>query len=416
MDDLVVDASQDLISLEALPVLQLRAGNDSLLPRLEFFECQDATKSFIPFIPLLLSEQTAFIDITFAGTPPTVTVASTIARFPTLCPNIQRLALCHLPTNPVVTEAVSEIVLACNRDTLQEFYVESPLTEEAHKVLYNLPKLSALLAVLLGPTSIPSVVLPDLDWLRIEYDHGSDWSQIFHGATIGKLEAVTFVPSGSAQIDGLLEKFQRVALSTKDTLSNFYIRTSRPWSPNYSSMLTFTQLKTLRIDFSCHNGCSSQVDDGIVVSIARAMPGLESLLLGSAPCSNPTGITLEGLVALAHHCSQLSVLCVHLHVEELAEATTREEPRSSSERKVTIPRTDCALTDLLVGETPIPPQAAWTVSLTLLQLFPQIHDIKYTNPQWKSVAESIVLFKKIGDQIHQKSKTLCTHSDSRHLH
>jgi hypothetical protein len=405
MEDLIVDASQDLISLEALSVFQFRAGTDSLLPRLEFFQCKNATKSFIPFIPLLLSGRTTSVEIVLTGNLPIVTVALTIVQFPTLCPNIRNLYLLGLPIHPVVTEAVSEMLLACNRDTLQHFYVDSPLAEEACKVLYNLPNLNVLLAFLRGPTSIPeSVVLPNLAMLRIEYDHGSDWSQIFHRATIGELKSVLFVPSGSAQVDGLLEKFQNLAPSAQDTLSSFYILTAQSWSPNYSSILTFTQLKLLRMDFSCHNGCSSQVDDDIVVSIARAMPGLEHLRLGSAPCSNPTGIALDGLIALANHCPHLSVLCVHLHAEELAQATTRGEQSSSSKHEVTIPRTDCTLTDICVGEAPVSPQAVWTVSLTLLQIFPQIRNIIYTNPQWKSVVESIELSKKIRDHIHRKSK------------
>lgn len=404
MQALKVDASRDLMTSEVLSVLQLRTGNDLLLPRLGSFECGSATEAFIPFIPLLLSGRTTCIDITFAESPPTVIVASTIARFPRLCPNIQRLTLCRLPTNPVVTEAVSEMVLACNQDTLQVFYVDSPLTEEGRSVLYKLPKLRILVAVLRGPTSLPPVALPNLKILRIDYDYRSEWLGLFRGTTFRKLESIIFVPTGSAQIGGFLEKFQSVAPSVQSTLSNFCFYTSQSWRPSYPAMLAFRQLKTLRIDFSCHHGCSSQVDDGIIISLAQAMPLLENLRLGQAPCSNPTGVGLRGLVALAHHCPRLAGLCVHLHVGELAEATTRTNPPSSPENTVDLPPMDCPLTELQVGSAPVPPQAAWTIALTLVQIFPQIRDIEYINPEWMGVVESITFFKKIGGHIHHTSK------------
>lgn len=81
--------------------------------------------------------------------------ALTIARFLTLCPYIQCLLLNPLPQNPTMTEAVSEMLLACNRDTLQAFYVPCPLTEEARGALYKLPNLLMLRTVIQGPTSLP---------------------------------------------------------------------------------------------------------------------------------------------------------------------------------------------------------------------------------------------------------------------
>ena len=405
MRALKVDASQDLFAPEVLSALQLRTGNDPFLPRLCSCQCTEVTEQFIPFIPLLLSQQIENISVTFARTSPIVMVASTISRFPTWSPNIQRLYLTHLPRNPLITEAVSEMVLACNRDTLRVFVVTSSLTEEARRVLYTLPKLRLLSAVLRGPTSLPPVVLPDLAGVSVAYDHGSDWLQLFLGGTFGKLGTVTFFPSGSAQIDGFLEKFQSAAVSFQDTLSEFRFRTLQSWSPSYSSLLAFKQLKILEVDFSCHTGagCWSQVDDSVAVSIAQAMPRMEILRLGREPCSNPTGLTLKGLVALAHHCPQLSKLRVHLHLEELAEAMTRTNPMSLSE-PVAIPRMECALTELQVGEAPFPPEASLTIALALVQLFPRIHTIEYLNSPWKSVVDSITLFNNVGGHIYHTSK------------
>ena len=161
----------------------------------------------------------------------------------------------------------------------------------------------------------------------------------------------------------------------------------------------------LEIEFSCRNGCSSTVDDDVIISLAQAMPGLEILQLGEMPCWTLTGVTLKGLVALASYCLQLSQLRVHLQARKLAEATIDTEPPSPSEHAAAIPWTSCALTDLQVGEAPIPEWAVSTVALTLLQIFPQILNVEYLNPQWKRVSETIKLFKRIGGHIHHASKT-----------
>ena len=178
---------------------------------------------------------------------------------------------------------------------------------------------------------------------------GRDWLQGFRGATFGRLKMITSHPVGSAQIGDFLEEFQTVALSTslQNTLSEFKFRTLWSWNPSYSSLLIFKQMRPLEIEFSCHNpGCSSTVNDDIVTSLTRAMPKLEILRLGNAPCSAITGVTLKGLVALACHCSHLSELRIHVQAGELGEATTDIESPGPPENTAVIPRVDCALTVL----------------------------------------------------------------------
>jgi len=399
---LEVDTSQDLIASDVLSALQLRTGNEPLLPRLGTFECGETTEALIPFIPLFLSSSTTDINIKFAANSPIVTVASTIVRLPMLCPNIRALTLSFLPRSPVVVEAVSEMLIACNRDTLQEFLVGSPLTEEARGVLYKLPKLRRLRTVLQGATLLPPVALPSLTTIHVRYSHGNEWLQGFRGATLGGLNAVVFSPSGSARISDFLEEFRSVALTipAQNTLSHFTFRTSQSWNPNYWSLLIFKQLTKLDIEFSCYTGCSSRVDDDIVIRLAQAMPKLEILRLGGEPCRAPTGVTLKGLVTLARRCPHLSKLRIHLRVEGLVEATTSAEPPYQSEHAAVIPRANCALMVLQVGQTPIPEQAALTVALTLLHIFPGILNIEYVNLQWKGVVETMKLFKRIGGHVH----------------
>ena len=147
---------------------------------------------FVPFIPLFLSPKTTDIDIDFVEAVPAVVVASIISRLSTLCPNIECVTLNNLPRDPVLVEAVSEMLLARNRDTLRIFEADSPLTKEAQEVVYRLPRLFGMWAVIQGPMSLPTVELPDLIQIDIEYDDDLNWLQGLRGATLGKLEAVSF--------------------------------------------------------------------------------------------------------------------------------------------------------------------------------------------------------------------------------
>ena len=396
MRKIVVDTSEDIVSSDVLLALHLRTVNDPWLPRLREFGCMEATEVFIPFIHLFLNPETTAIDIGFAEDIATVVVAPTISSLSTLCPNLESIGLGGLPRDPVITEAVSEMLLACNRDTLEVFHVDTPLTEEAREVVYRLPKLCSLWAVIQGPTFLPKVALPNLDGIQVEYDHDHNWLQGFGEAALERLEVARFY-SESERIGDFLEAFKSVtfATSTQNTLSTFEFHTPRSWNPNYSSLLSFSQLNTLVIEFSCEGSCSSTLDDDTIVSLAQAMPKLEVLQLGRGPCATRTGVTVNGLTGLAHRCPRLSKLSIHFQAFTLIEAAAGATVPSSSDKPVSR-REDCALTDLEVGDTPISAGLESTVAQTLLQIFPHILNVEYTNRGWETIANTIKDSRQVG--------------------
>lgn len=111
----------DLVTSDILFALQLRAANKPLLPKLRAFGCRDAISGFIPFIFSFLSCRTAEIDVGFddSKTATLVMVASLITRFPMLCPGLERITLNFSSRDSVIIEAALEVLLSCNRDTLQ---------------------------------------------------------------------------------------------------------------------------------------------------------------------------------------------------------------------------------------------------------------------------------------------------------
>ena len=405
MRTLAVNTSEDPVASDILFALQLRTANEPLLPRLKTFECKNVTEAFIPFIPLFLSRKTVWVEVEFAKGSPTVMAASMIARLSALCPDLERIVLNDLTRSPVITEAVSEMVLTCNRSALRWFHVDSPLTEEAQRVVYQLPKLSGLWTVIQGHTLIPTVALPNLTSIDLEYDDHLDWLQGFRGSAFERLKTVYF-RSESDQIGDFLGEFESVALtSISATLSTFEFHTSRSWNPNYRSLLPFTQLKVLTIEFSCGDKCSSRVTDNTIVDLVQAMPKLKILKLGNAPCGASTGVTIKGLITLARGCRYLSDLRIHFRTASFVQTIAALESQPLSNDKTSPRRQDCALTNLEVGRTPLPKGFKLAVTLTLLQIFPRLLNIGFGNKRWRKVEEDIKLFKRIGTFVHHTGET-----------
>jgi hypothetical protein len=393
MRRLKVDASGDLITPETFLALQSHAADKPFLPRLKSFECESASNALLPFIPLFLPPQITEVDIAFAEDTTVVAVASVINTLTTLCPDLECVIMSGLDRDPVIIDAASEMLLACNRDSLHVFEVDSPLTEKAREVVCRLPKLSRLWVAIKGHTLLPQVALPDLTGIDIEYDDHLDWLQGFRGATLGKLERVSF-RSESEEIGDFLGAFAKVALTTsaQNTLSEFEFCTSQSWTPGYYSLLPFKQLKELDIEWSCYYGCSSTVDDDVITALAQAMPKLEVLRLGRVPCGTPTGATVHGLIVLASYCLNLSKLQIHFQGHTLvgtaATFPTTNEP--------VIPQEGCALTDLEAGDISIPAQSMMSVAQMLLQIFPHILNVEGSSQEWETVGEHIKDFRRAG--------------------
>ena len=297
----------------------------------------------------------------------------------------------------MITATVSEMLLALasNRNTLRTLHVDCPLTEEVHDVIHKLPNLCELSVFLQRGTPLSPLILPNLTDLVIRQDDDGDWLQMFHGTTLGKLEAVTF-HSGSERLGGFLEAFEMAALaaSAQKTLLHFCLYTPFSWKPNYPSLLPFTQLTNLNVEFTCGDICSSNVDDDIVTDLAVTMRKLETLRLGGPPCYDiPTGVTAKGLAVLAYHCSDLSTLCIHFQVASLS--TPPAIPGMAFDGGSTALRRDCALKYLEVGKIPVLEESASMVALTLALIFPCIDHICHAHRSWQKVLNTIRLSRQI---------------------
>lgn len=401
MKKLESNISEEPVPLDVLSTLQLRTLNETLLSNLKILELEEATADLIPFFPLFLSHRTTHIHINFIASPPAVMIASMIINLPKLCPYMESIFLQPLLDDATIASATSEMLLTCNLDTLRTFQVDAPLTEEANRAVYQLPNLRGLRSVIMEHTSMPTVLLPSLTELDVEYyrDH-ADWIRAFHEAALSKLKGVSF-HAKCDRIGNFLEAFQTAFNSSASTLSTLSIFTSHSWNPSYYSLLPFKQLKELVIEFSCQDGCSSSVDDEIITALAQTMPKLEVLQLGEAPCQTLSNVTIQGLITLAHRCPCLSKLRIHFQTHSLVVALASEVMLVPSDG---LPQGKCTLEILEVGEISIPQQHALPVSFALLCIFPHLLLIEYINEEWKWVAECIRLSKIVGSLVHRSGK------------
>ena len=235
--------------------------------------------------------------------------------------------------------------------------------------------LRSLLVVIEREASLPPVLLLDLIKLTITCDNEDDWPRLFHEATFGKSESVTFYPR-SKQIGDFLGAFERAALSSslQNMLSKFRHSTPYPWNPGCSSLVPFTQMVDLDIKSSYNDGCSSRVDDDIVINLLRAMLKLKILGLDDDPCHQfTTGVTAKGFVASVLRCPDLYVLRMQFQMDSFNAPPT--SPEMTPDAGSAASWADCALTEFAAEERPMPEGSAVTIGLTLLRIFPRIDSI-----------------------------------------
>ena len=123
---------------------------------------------------------------------------------------------------------------------------------------------------------------------------------------------------------------------------------------------------------------------------------LKYFRLGNDPCPQfTTGVTVKGLVVLAHHCPALSVLRMHFQVDSLSNPPA--SPIVTPNAESTASWTDCALTDLEIVETSALEESVLTVSLTLFRISPRIETIDGTDEGWARVRNSTNHFRGVID-------------------
>jgi hypothetical protein len=170
----------------------------------------------------------------------------------------------------------------------------------------------------------------------------------------------------------------------------------------------------LEIEMLCGRRCPFKLSDEDLEELVKAMPKLESLFLGSFPCSHPANNTIKSLVSIAKHCKRLCELVIHTNVEAVIDGVSQRgywggNQASGDPLSIFV---GCPVQAIIFGPCFIPDEGRGAIifALTLLRLFPCLHEVDFypptpeSEPLWDMVKGLITTCGYIGANIADVGK------------
>ncbi|KAF9786414.1 hypothetical protein BJ322DRAFT_1059470 [Thelephora terrestris] len=375
---------------DILHLINLDRSGQILMPRLKLLNWTTGRAS-LPWLHHLLSPTLSVIHIDFNGGRTTPVNVAVIKALPTT--NLKHIALSTLHTNAEVDGAVLDLIL--NSKPLKSVYIQqeadtggtSPYDgevegERAPIELGNLMSMTvvfktepALLSSLFNRTTFPNI-----REIYVKHSGRTEWSGVDD----------LFDPMLRSASPGALHTLRYLSQYHGMSITTFRIRT----------LCRFVALRILRVTSLCtSNQCKFLLSDDDVSTIATAMPDLVELHLGGVPCASEVDVSINGIAVLAANCLKLTELQIHFDTARFIEKAldVSSEPTLPSQ----LTQSSCKLTQLIVGRISLSNgmNGYWTVATALLQIFPNLGSIKYSqhtfNGDWGEVMRIIKVQRKV---------------------
>ena len=269
-----------------------------------------------------------------------------------------------------LTEEVSTFILRCG-ESLREFHSNLALSPEAVAHLVNLPNLrnwtteqkpprvTALIhgGVPDGPTSL----LPSLESLQLRGEAALEWLSLFDTTK-------NCYPTRTVVADNLSHLlYSHSTLIADSTL--------------LSKLLPLANLVEVTLCLRCTSpedtGCASGFSDEDVECLAIALPKLEVLRLGEAPCgANTCPTTILSLFFLSIHCANLKLLSIHFRTTNMATDVMAMVDYAHSHDLQRRPK--CTLDILVAGDqiVPLGGYESALISMGISMIFPSLTQIQ----------------------------------------
>ena len=355
-------------SEDILHLINLDRSGQTLLPRLKLLHWTTG-RAFLPWLHLFLSPNLSVIRIDFNGARATPVNVAVIKALPTT--NLRHLALSTLHTNTEVDCGLLDLIFSSRR--LETIYVQqetntgecSPSCDEVDDERERIG-LEAL-------TSITTRFKTEPTFLRT----------FFGRATCPNIREICIKHMGKADwpdVDSLFDPMLRSASPTALHILQ-YISQYHGMSITSSKVQTlqqFVALRSLCITSLCTTTrCRFFLSDNDVSAIATAMPNLVELYLGGVPCASPVEVSINGLAVLAANCTKLVELQIHFDTTRfITRALDAPNDHTAPQKAAS---SACQLTQLIVGRMVLSNgmDGYWTVGMALLQIFPNLRNIKY---------------------------------------
>ena len=269
-----------------------------------------------------------------------------------------------------LTEEISTFILGCG-ESLREFHSNLALSPEAVAHLVNLPNLRDWTTEQKPPRitalihdGIPggfTSLLPSLESLQLKGEEALEWLSIFD-TTKNRYPPRTVVGRNLSRL--------------------LYIDSTLIADSNMlSKLFPLTNLVGITLGLRCMSpevaGCASRFSDQDVEHLALALPNLEALRLGEAPCSAKTcPTTILSLFLLSIHCLNLKLLSIHFRTTDVSMDVMAMVDYAHSNDLHRRPR--CALDVLVAGNQIVPPEdhEFALISMGISAVFPSLTRIE----------------------------------------
>ncbi|KAF9790613.1 hypothetical protein BJ322DRAFT_401547 [Thelephora terrestris] len=265
-----------------------------------------------------------------------------------------------------LTEEISAFILGCG-ESLREFHSNLVLSTEAVTHLTNLPNLREWTTKQKPPkvTALahngipggPASVFPSLKSLQLRGHESLGWLSLFD-ARENRSTPWTVVGNN---LSHLVHDHSTLAID----------------STLLSRVLPLANLVEITLRMRCMTpsgpGCASRFSDQDLEHLAIALPKLEVLRLGEAPCgANTCPTTILSLFLLSIHCANLRILSVHFGTANIAADVMAmvDYVRSHDLHR----RPKCALDVLVAGNQVVPLDDCEfaLVSMAISAIFPSL--------------------------------------------
>jgi len=311
--------------------------------------------------------------------------------------------------DPSMEEASSQLLMHCNHH-LRKFKVRSYISASALRHVIRLPSLEEFWLIVDSfqlPDPLPFLVFPSLRDLDVDCDGDLTWLKLLPAIEDPVLTTIS-VRCPELDVERFMKLFEKTMIRcgiheslqefTLASLENFRI------TPQIiAHHLSFKNLTSLLLISECSDICrTSDLTDGDIDLLTKAMPCLEVLELGSPPCRVPSQITFKSLYTISRRCTQLNHLEIHFNPAQfVADLGTKFESwdvaLGLSDLKT--PSSDlCLITTIFVGNIPLPEHssASSILALGLLGVFPRLDSIEYGDEDWGDVERLLQVFRVMG--------------------
>ena len=372
----------------------------------------DSDEAFLPFISSFISHSLSSItiDVPRCASP---ILPPILMMLSTLSPDLQELIIERLFHSPATEEASSQLLMRCNPYRLRKYNVDSPISPAALRHILQLPSLEEFWLVVDSfqlPDPLPIVVFPSLRLLDVEYKGDHTWLKLLPAIENPVLTSISVECPGS-DMEQFMEAFKLTTAECRmqERLQELRVRSRDEFriSPEMiACTFSFKNLTSLKVLSECSSSVCQTFDltDDHINLLTKAIPLLETLLIGEEPCGIPSQITFKSLYTVSRRCPRLTTLRIHFNPTSfIIKVDTDSESGDIAlglSDLTTSPSSLCLVKTINVRNIPLPSEcsASYIMALGLLGVFPHLETLEFEDNDcdWEEVDELIRICRRMG--------------------